>query len=127
MNKPAQERVALIFLLVVLLIAALVSGAKASAAEVVVGSRWKATSTVLRPHQHVRLSCPGAMHGVSMDVAAQRPFALATGHWRDGGEAMQWTVNGSPVAYGKPSQTFGLSSVAFKSYDRSVAVEVICE
>jgi hypothetical protein len=127
MSRTNQGRVALVLVAVALLIAAMVCAAKASASEVVRGEGWQAISATLAPRAHVRLTCPAGWRGTGMDVATVRPsFALAHGVWIDGGEAMAFYAR-YRVALARPSQTYGLSAVAFKSYMRTVAVEVICE
>lgn len=126
MHRDTQARAALAILASALLIAALTSAAKASAT-VVVGSGWRAVSATLGPREHVRLTCPKGYRGTGFDAAQTRPFTLARGQWIDGGESMRFDINGKRIAVARPSQTFGLSSVAFKSYARAVDVEVICE
>lgn len=109
----------------VALCAALALAGKASA-EVVRGEGWLAVGATLAPSSHVRLSCPQGWQGTGFDVAGERPFAPARGQWIDGGEAMAFYLR-YRIALARPSQTYGLSAVAFKSYARAVAVEVICE
>lgn len=127
MTSHNKHTLTIVLMSAVLMIAVLVSAAKASADETIRSESWATVATEIGPHSHIRLSCPKGMHGVGSDVAAMRPFALTSSRRVDGGEAIVWSLHGSAVAYGKPSQTYGLSSVAFKSFNRTVNVEVICE
>lgn len=91
------------------------------------GRAWSAVSWNLAPHKHVRLACPKNLPGVALDVAARDPFQLTNSGWGDGGELYRWTVGRDIVATARPSQTYGLDRVDFRSYRRPVAVEIICE
>jgi len=84
-------------------------------------------TTTLPPHGAAALECPGGYEPVGSDAAALRPYRLTRHVWRDGGEVEAWLLHGRVVATARPAQDRrGLGYLQFRSYSRTVSVEIIC-